>query len=148
MSKKYNFTVTGQKRESYLPDMEEKITITVSEEELKSINFYFLLRLQKDSKTIEVRDITLRVGVSWQDMETIAYLRGKFNFDDEREINQALLELKKDLNKDACCIDGFHASWREVHMQFIKWFTNEFCRYLDNQIKGHDILLNLKARAE
>jgi len=149
MSKKYNFIVTSQIRESYLPNMEEKITISVSEEELKSVNFFFLLKLQKGVRGLEIRDIVvLRAGVSWQDMETIAYLRGKFNFADERATNQALVELKKNLNKEKYCIDEFHISWHEVHVQFVKWFTNEFSRYLDNQIKGHEILLNMKTRIE
>ena len=149
MSKKYNFTVTSQIRKSYLPNMEEKITILVSEEELKSVNFFFLLKLQKGVRGLEIKDIiVLRAGVSWQDMETIAYLRGKFNFADERATNQALVELKKNLNKEKYCIDEFHASWHEVHVQFVKWFTNEFSRYLDNQIKGHEILLNMKTRVE
>lgn len=149
MSKKYNFIVTSQIRESYLPNMEEKITISVSEEELKSVNFFFLLKLQKGVRGLEIKDIiVLRAGVSWQDMETIAYLRGKFNFADERATNQALVELKKNLNKDKYCIDEFHTSWHEVHVQFVKWFTNEFSRYLNNQIKGHEILLNMKTRSE
>lgn len=143
MSKIYKFKITGQKRESYLPDMKERITISVSAEELKSTSFFFSLKLHKDSKVFEIEDISLKYGPSWQHAELMGYLQGKFNFDSEKDIERALLELKNNFNHKEYCIEIFHSSWRELHIQFAEWFLNEFQPYLDNQIKSHEILLNI-----
>jgi len=148
MTQKYKFKVTSKISESYLPEIEEKFCIRVSEENFNPTSFLFFLKLKEGEKAMETRNITLKVGVAWQDMEKIAYLKGKFDFDSERSINLALLELKKSSNRERYCLDEFSSSWQELHIQFSTWYNNEFRHYLDNEAKSNDILLNLKTESE
>jgi hypothetical protein len=80
MSAKYNFRISSRKITSYLPGMEQELSIKVLEDEGDLTNFHFVLNFAKDSNSLEIREINLKVGVSWQDIETIAYLKGRFFF--------------------------------------------------------------------
>jgi len=143
----YKFKVTSRKTKAYFPEMEESISIQVSESEFNPTSFMFVLQLDRDNTEIKIKDITLKVGVAWQDMETVAYLKGKFTFDSERSINQALLELQKAFNQNDYSIDSFKESWRELHNQFVKWFIKDFKVYLDKLVESHKILISLNRKA-
>jgi hypothetical protein len=90
----YIFKVTSRKIESYLPDMDEKLTIKVSHTKFKATNFYFSLRFDKTLDSITIKDLDIKVGAGYQDLETIAYLKGYFSFIEDRDILKAKFKIE------------------------------------------------------
>jgi hypothetical protein len=143
MSTKYKFGISSRKITSYLPDIQQELSIKVLEDEGDLTNFHFLLKFSKDSNALEIREIHLKIGVSWQDMETIAYLKGRFFFREERDINNALVELQNGLNAKSYCIDQFNARWQQFHLQFCEWFNIKFKPCQIKEIETHQSYLAL-----
>lgn len=144
----YKFKITSIKAENYLPEAAETICVQVSEAEFNPTSFVFIIDFNQNNRKIQVKDVSVKVGVAWQDMETIAYLKGKFTFTSERSVNQALIELQKGFNKQNYSIDNFKQSWRELHRQFVLWFHEDFNRYLDIFVASHEILCSLNKKAD
>jgi hypothetical protein len=60
---------------SVLPDEEDLILWCNSQDDEDLAHFRFLCKFSKDQDCMEVKDVTLKLGASWQDMETITYLK-------------------------------------------------------------------------
>jgi len=143
MSTSYKFRISSRKLKSYLPDLEQELSIKVLEDDSDLTNFHFLFKFLPAKDCIEIDTITLKVGVSWQDMETIAYLKGRFFFREERDINQAITELKNGLNGKEYCIDGFSSRWQQFHLKFCEWYKSALKPCLEQEIKAHKSYLAL-----
>lgn len=139
----YKFKVSSRKLKSYLPDFEQELSIKVLEDGGDLTNFQFSLKFSKELNAIEIREINLKVGISWKDIETIAYLKGRFFFQEERDINKALIELKNGLNGNNHCIDGFNTRWQQFHLQFCTWFDTKFKACQIKEIETHKAYLEL-----
>lgn len=136
MSTLYKFRVSSRKITAYGSDLKTELCISVlpdeedvthflwcnAHDEEDLAHFRFLCKFSKDQDCMEVKDVTLKLGASWQDMETITYLKGRFCFRDERAINAAMLELKNGLNGQKFCIDGLGTRWQQFHVKFCQWF--------------------------
>lgn len=137
MSEEYSFKVTCRKIESYLPNMDEKLTIKVSRIKFKTIDFYFSLSFDKTLDLIIIKDMAFQLGASSQDLETKGYLKGFFGFAEDRDIAQAIDGLKKKFNCQECSIDKFDSRWQEFHISFAKWFNNKLKHCLDKELELH-----------
>lgn len=137
MNKEYNFKVTCRKIESYLPNMDEKLTIKVSHAKFKTMDFYFSLSFDKTVDLIAIKDMAFQIGTSAQDLETKGYLKGFFGFSDDRDIVHAIEGLKKKFNGQECSIDKFDSRWQEFHISFSKWFNNSLRPCLDKELELH-----------
>ncbi len=137
MSEEYSFKVTCRKIESYLPNMDEKLTIKVSRIKFKTIDFYFSLSFDKTADLIIINDMAFQIGASAQDLETKGYLKGFFGFSEDRDIAQAIEGLKKKFNGQECSIDKFDSRWQEFHISFSKWFNSNLKPCLDKELELH-----------
>ena len=131
----YNFKITCRKIESYLSNTDEKLTIQVSHAKLKATNFYFSLTLDREKDAILIKTVELKVGVAWQDLEAIAYLKGYFGFTEDRDISKAIEELKNALNGNEYSLGQLDPKWQEFHMDFQKWFMYKIKPCLEKELE-------------
>lgn len=134
MSEEYIFKVNSRKIETYNNSAEEKITIKAHNTKFKATNFYISLNLNKYTNIIHISQIDLKIGVSWQDIETLAYLKGYFGFTEDKEITKALSELKNAFNGEPTNIDVFEPKWQEFHLSFIKWYKDKLKLCLEKEL--------------
>jgi hypothetical protein len=137
MTEEYIFKVSSREVKSYLPDLDQKLNIQASHAKFKSTTFYFLLQFDQKADTFLIKTIELKVGISWQDLETIAYLKGYFGFIEDREILKAIEELKNALNDKECSVAQFDAKWQEFHISLKKWFFDKIKPCLELELKLH-----------
>lgn len=147
---KYDFKITGQKRDLDLSCLSEQFTIVSSENEFRVSDFYFFLNLKKEESFFEIKKILLTPDNApyWQTENALNFLEAKFRFRKKEEVERAIKELQKALNGNTHCIDIFDHSWRIFHRQFVEWYRNELSPFLENEIKSYEHFVNIKSRYE
>ena len=143
MTTKYRFQLSRRETTSYPSSMKEKLSVRILEDGANLTNFVLSLKLSEERERLKINDINLKVGVAWQDMETMAYLKGRFFFNDEREINKAVAELKNGLNTNDFSIEGFHERWQAFHLEFCEWFDAKLKPCLNQEVRLYQSYLAL-----
>jgi len=74
------------------------------------------------------------VGCAWQDIEEKAYLKGRFNFIEDREIILATNDLKDILNQKSSELN-FSSKWIDLRYEFATWYDYNIKPLLEDEIK-------------